>query len=181
MVFYLFYYWQVDAILAEEEIREAFKIFDIDGERLFFILTLLLYLQIWKVVSITLITTMYCSYKNVGVCVGNGYISRLELRHVMMNLGERMTEEECNSLIDVCNRMTEEECNSLIDICNRMTEEESNSLIDVCSNRMTCNDCFSEVSVIVSHFTIFVYINQRWARIPGLGFPHSRIPALLAF
>ena len=40
MVFYLFYYWQVDAILAEEEIREAFKIFDIDGERLFFILTL---------------------------------------------------------------------------------------------------------------------------------------------
>ena len=40
MVFYLFYYGQVDAILAEEEIREAFKIFDIDGERLFFILSL---------------------------------------------------------------------------------------------------------------------------------------------
>ena len=90
---------------------------------------------------------MYCSYKNVGVCVGNGYISRLELRHVMMNLGERMTEEECNSLIDVCNRMTEEECNSLLDVCYRMTEEEYNSLLDVCSNRMTDKDCISEGSL----------------------------------
>ena len=32
---------------------------------------------------------------------GNGFISRSELRHVMMNLGEKMTEEECDSLVEV--------------------------------------------------------------------------------
>ena len=31
---------------------------------------------------------------------GNGFINRVELRHVMMNLGERMTEEECDALVD---------------------------------------------------------------------------------
>ena len=32
---------------------------------------------------------------------GNGFISRTELRHVMMNLGEKMSEDECNYLVDV--------------------------------------------------------------------------------
>ena len=32
---------------------------------------------------------------------GNGFINRVELRHVMMNLGERMTEKECDALVDV--------------------------------------------------------------------------------
>ena len=32
---------------------------------------------------------------------GNGYISRTELKHVMMNLGEALTEEECLSLVEV--------------------------------------------------------------------------------
>ena len=32
---------------------------------------------------------------------GNGFINRMELRHVMMNLGEKMTEEECDALVDV--------------------------------------------------------------------------------
>ena len=32
---------------------------------------------------------------------GNGFINRMELRHVMMNLGERMSEEECDALVDV--------------------------------------------------------------------------------
>ena len=32
---------------------------------------------------------------------GNGFISRSELKHVMMNLGEKMSEEECNSLVEV--------------------------------------------------------------------------------
>ena len=32
---------------------------------------------------------------------GNGFINRMELRHVMMNLGEKMNEEECDSLVDV--------------------------------------------------------------------------------
>merc|ERR1719342_497641 len=46
---------------AEDEIREAFKVFDGDG---------------------------------------NGFINRVELRHVMMNLGERMSEVECDALVD---------------------------------------------------------------------------------
>ena len=32
---------------------------------------------------------------------GNGFINRMELRHVMMNLGEKMTEDECDCLVDV--------------------------------------------------------------------------------
>ena len=31
---------------------------------------------------------------------GNGFINRVELRHVMLNLGERMTEEDCDALVD---------------------------------------------------------------------------------
>jgi len=46
---------------AEEEIREAFKVFDGDG---------------------------------------NGFISRVELRHVMMNLGEKISEEECDAMVE---------------------------------------------------------------------------------
>ena len=32
---------------------------------------------------------------------GNGNISRSELRHVMMNMGEKLSEEECDFLVDV--------------------------------------------------------------------------------
>jgi len=46
---------------AEDEIREAFKVFDGDG---------------------------------------NGFISRTELRHVMLNLGEQISEEECDAMVD---------------------------------------------------------------------------------
>lgn len=52
---------KMDSLVAEDEIREAFTVFDVDG---------------------------------------NGFISRSELRHVMMNLGEKMTEEECDSLVE---------------------------------------------------------------------------------
>ena len=31
---------------------------------------------------------------------GNGYINRLELRHVLLNLGEEMTEEDCDALVE---------------------------------------------------------------------------------
>ena len=46
--------------LSEEEIREAFRVFDKDG---------------------------------------NGFISAAELRHVMINLGEKYTDEEVNDMI----------------------------------------------------------------------------------
>lgn len=52
---------KMDSLVAEDEIREAFTVFDVDG---------------------------------------NGFISRSELKHVMMNLGEKMSEEECNSLVE---------------------------------------------------------------------------------
>ncbi|TRY72595.1 hypothetical protein TCAL_10857 [Tigriopus californicus] len=51
---------KVSELQAEDEIREAFKVFDGDG---------------------------------------NGYISRLELKAVMMNIGERITDEECEQLV----------------------------------------------------------------------------------
>lgn len=44
----------------EEELREAFRIFDKEG---------------------------------------NGFITSVELRHIMMNLGEKLTEEECDEMI----------------------------------------------------------------------------------
>merc|ERR1712002_383309 len=53
---------KVDSLVAEDEIREAFRVFDVDG---------------------------------------NGFISRTELKNVMMNLGEKMTEEECNTLVEI--------------------------------------------------------------------------------
>lgn len=31
---------------------------------------------------------------------GNGFISRTELRHVMMNLGEAVSEEECDAMVE---------------------------------------------------------------------------------
>lgn len=31
---------------------------------------------------------------------GNGHISRSELRHVMMNMGEKLSEEECEFLVE---------------------------------------------------------------------------------
>ena len=34
---------------------------------------------------------------------GNGFINRMELRHVMMNLGEKITEEECDAMVEVGN------------------------------------------------------------------------------
>ena len=65
---------------AEDEIREAFKVFDGVG---FFI---------------------YCPTEATLINAfqdGNGFINRMELRHVMMNLGEKMSEEECDALVDV--------------------------------------------------------------------------------
>ena len=61
---------------AEEEIREAFKVFD--GVKQFYIL----------------FSAQYFLQD------GNGFISRVELRHVMMNLGEKISEEECDAMVE---------------------------------------------------------------------------------
>ena len=53
--------FQIDSDLEETDIREAFTIFDNDG---------------------------------------NGQISRSELRHVMMNMGEKLSEAECDYLVE---------------------------------------------------------------------------------
>ena len=63
--------------LAEDEIREAFKVFD----------------------GVDINHDMIV--EDVVSQDGNGFINRVELRHVMMNLGERMTEKECDALVDV--------------------------------------------------------------------------------
>ena len=62
---------------AEDEIREAFKVFDGVGSD----------------------ATDHPTWK--AFQDGNGFINRMELRHVMMNLGEKMSEEECDALVDV--------------------------------------------------------------------------------
>lgn len=62
---------------AEDEIREAFKVFDGVG------------------------SSLWSSSNTKCIQDGNGFINRMELRHVMMNLGEKMTEEECDALVDV--------------------------------------------------------------------------------
>ena len=45
--------------------------------------------------SSSLILTSNLSHQD-----GNGFISRTELRHVMMNLGEAVSEEECDAMVD---------------------------------------------------------------------------------
>lgn len=59
---------------TEEEIREAFKVFD-------------------KVISNTISQISYFLQD------GNGFISAAELRHVMTNLGEKLTDEEVDEMI----------------------------------------------------------------------------------
>ena len=61
---------------AEEEIREAFKVFDGVKKS-----------KVWDI------------FLTVSQD-GNGFISRVELRHVMMNLGEKISEEECDAMVD---------------------------------------------------------------------------------
>ena len=65
---------------AEDEIREAFKVFD-------------------GVMDIQSVSSLKCSPNLFQD--GNGFINRMELRHVMMNLGEKITEEECDAMVQV--------------------------------------------------------------------------------
>lgn len=71
---------------SEEEIREAFRVFDkVNAVR--FPLP-----RMWTYSGLYLHT----DYKFQD---GNGYISAAELRHVMTNLGEKLTDEEVDEMI----------------------------------------------------------------------------------
>lgn len=72
---------------SEEEIREAFRVFD-------------------KVRRFSAATSTRATNRSSRVHVsdtpfqdGNGYISAAELRHVMTNLGEKLTDEEVDEMI----------------------------------------------------------------------------------
>ena len=70
---------KLDENSAEEEIREAFKVFDSVRFKIYlkWILTKLYYIQ-----------------------DGNGFINRQELGYVMENLGQKMEKEEIETLIN---------------------------------------------------------------------------------
>ena len=72
----------MDSLVAEDEIREAFTVFDVVRTK--------------KREALIKILRGFLHHQD-----GNGFISRSELKHVMMNLGEKMSEEECNSLVEV--------------------------------------------------------------------------------
>lgn len=76
---------------SEEEIREAFRVFDKVG---------------FGHVSPRARThaRVHAAERGPNACVcglqdGNGYISAAELRHVMTNLGEKLTDEEVDEMI----------------------------------------------------------------------------------
>lgn len=88
---------------SEEEIREAFRVFDkvsvfydVDNRK-----------QVKKWIffffgHIFLTSNLPLNHRlTLTVCCqdGNGYISAAELRHVMTNLGEKLTDEEVDEMI----------------------------------------------------------------------------------
>lgn len=72
---------------SEEEIREAFRVFDKVS-------------AFWNFPTYTcgptvvLTLNLWTKFQD-----GNGYISAAELRHVMTNLGEKLTDEEVDEMI----------------------------------------------------------------------------------
>ena len=73
---------------SEEEIREAFRVFDKVG--------------LWSARRSAFsdeASLVYVDTNSPRVQDGNGYISAAELRHVMTNLGEKLTDEEVDEMI----------------------------------------------------------------------------------
>ena len=79
---------QVADLKAEDEIRETFQFFD--QVRFSYFLMLLL-LQIKR--GVTAITSQLLLQN------GNGQITRHEFKSVLLNLGEKITDEECDLLV----------------------------------------------------------------------------------
>lgn len=74
---------------SEEEIREAFRVFD-KVEQVFLLIDGVSLGKKWE--------RIFSSVTN-ALQDGNGYISAAELRHVMTNLGEKLTDEEVDEMI----------------------------------------------------------------------------------
>ena len=73
----------MDEVNAEDEIREAFKVFD----------SVKLKIKVSHNQRINVLTNIYLQN-------GDGFINRQELGYVMENLGEKMEKEEIESLIN---------------------------------------------------------------------------------
>ena len=84
------------------DIQEAFTVFDNVSlnNNIFSHLSILMYSQIHLDVFSNPSWCILKSQTNIFQD-GNGHITRSELRHVMMNLGENVTEEECDFLCEV--------------------------------------------------------------------------------
>lgn len=72
---------------SEEEIREAFRVFDKVNA------------SSRSSVHCTVVCKKGSSLTDLISQDGNGYISAAELRHVMTNLGEKLTDEEVDEMI----------------------------------------------------------------------------------
>ena len=76
---------------------------------------------------------------------GNGFINRMELRHVMMNLGEKMSEEECDALVDVRPHLS----NFKVKLCRRKSKHnggtfgsgKNRSNVTKIEKDQYCDDC----------------------------------------
>ena len=71
---------------SEEEIREAFRVFDKVN-------------TIYTRAHMSICRIFICLLNELYIQDGNGYISAAELRHVMTNLGEKLTDEEVDEMI----------------------------------------------------------------------------------
>jgi calmodulin len=89
---------------SEEEIREAFKVFDKDGNGYVAMLAVAVPPALSSCVRTFIClsrppTSCFVSVHRYSSLTPSSYISAAELRHVMTNLGEKLTDEEVDEMI----------------------------------------------------------------------------------
>lgn len=77
---------------GEEELREAFRVFDKVSFTVYRI-------PQKEKKCISLIHNIFITSLSLSLKDGNGFISAAELRHVMTNLGEKLTDDEVDEMI----------------------------------------------------------------------------------
>ena len=75
---------------------------------------------------------------------GDGFITRAELRHVMANLGEKLTDDEVDDMIRVVDQDGDGKVNNLSKVCYNI----------ICTNKCNVKWVFSLVYDIPYHFYI---------------------------